>query len=161
MEDIRLELAVQTLQSFGTVRLKVTGISMLPSLWPGDLLTIRSQSFEQASPGDIILYRRDQRMFIHRVIRKNGDILIAGGDCMPRPDPAVTRDEVLGKLLNIRRFGRPMAVPQFSLLHRVFAWLLCRSNLLRRAVLWAHFRSLRRAELQDTSSPTFEYQVAR
>ncbi len=29
---------------------------MLPTLWPGDCLTIQSHSFEEVQPGDLVLY---------------------------------------------------------------------------------------------------------
>ena len=32
-------LAGQTLRSWGVLKLRATGLSMLPTLWPGDLLT--------------------------------------------------------------------------------------------------------------------------
>jgi hypothetical protein len=38
-------LAGHLLRSFGTLCLRVTGSSMLPSLWPGDLLLIQRQDF--------------------------------------------------------------------------------------------------------------------
>ena len=33
-------MAAEALRSWGTLKLRATGISMLPALWPGDLLTV-------------------------------------------------------------------------------------------------------------------------
>ena len=38
------ELLVEVARNFGEIRFKATGDSMLPSVWPGDLLTVRRQS---------------------------------------------------------------------------------------------------------------------
>ena len=35
------ELVAEVVRSFGEVRLKVTGGSMLPAIWPGDVITVR------------------------------------------------------------------------------------------------------------------------
>ncbi len=46
---------------------------MLPTVWPGDLLTIQSHRPDQAEPGEIVLYMRRGRFFIHRVVSKSLD----------------------------------------------------------------------------------------
>lgn len=37
---VKCELAAQVLRSFGTLRFVATGWSMLPSLWPGEILVV-------------------------------------------------------------------------------------------------------------------------
>jgi hypothetical protein len=51
-------LAAEALRTWGMVKLQATGVSMLPALWPGDLLTVHSLRLEQSEPGDIVLYMR-------------------------------------------------------------------------------------------------------
>jgi len=46
-------------------------IACCPTLWPGDLLTVETTTFEQVQIGDIVLYQRSGRFFIHRVLRKS------------------------------------------------------------------------------------------
>src|SRR5438445_13727793 len=67
-EQIKCELAAQVLKDTGMLRLRASGSSMLPSAWPGDILTIRSQSFAQGRPAALALYMRAGPCFIHRVI---------------------------------------------------------------------------------------------
>ena len=43
-DEAKHDLAAEVLRQFGEVRLKVTGASMLPSVWPGDVLTVRRRS---------------------------------------------------------------------------------------------------------------------
>ena len=65
-EDTKLGLAAELLRGGGTVHLKAWGTSMLPSVWPGDLLTIQSAADDEVVPGDIVLVLRDNRFFVHR-----------------------------------------------------------------------------------------------
>src|SRR5437763_8955152 len=63
LEDLRAaahrELLAEVARKFGEIRFKATGDSMLPSVWPGDLLTVRRQSFSEFQNGEIVLYERE------------------------------------------------------------------------------------------------------
>src|SRR5437773_2244681 len=48
-EAIKCDLASQVLRSTGELRLRALGLSMLPSLWPGDILSIQSCTFEDVA----------------------------------------------------------------------------------------------------------------
>jgi len=56
--ESKCSLAAEVLHSWGMLRLRTRGISMLPTLWPGDLVTVQSCSFEQVDPGEVVLYVR-------------------------------------------------------------------------------------------------------
>jgi hypothetical protein len=106
----KCDLAAQILRSFGTLRLRVTGSSMLPSLWPGDLLLIHRQEFGRISTGDIVLFAREGRLFAHRVIssagERGGEQLVTRGDALRVPEPPVTSAELLGRVCLILRAGK-------------------------------------------------------
>ena len=55
------------------VRLRVHGESMLPALWPGDVVEIASCSPEDVRPGEIVLALRDGRLFLHRFVGRFND----------------------------------------------------------------------------------------
>lgn len=146
LERSKRDLATQVLRSWGTLRLRVTGLSMLPTLWPGDVLTLRSLDFEHAEPGELVLYMREERFFVHRVIRKScaedNMFLITRGDCMEKDDPPVPADGLLGKVTGIQRDGlvlRPSH--RISLASRIFAGMLSRWSLLREVVLRLRMRA--------------------
>ena len=56
------ELIQDVARTTGEVRLRVTGASMLPAIWPGDLLTVRRCDLSELEPGQIALYRRDGKL---------------------------------------------------------------------------------------------------
>ena len=64
-------LASEVLRASGTLRLTAPGHSMLPTLWPGDLLTVEARSIDQVQAGDVVLFTRENRFFVHRVLRKD------------------------------------------------------------------------------------------
>jgi len=55
---IKCELASEVLLWSGKLRLRVTGWSMLPSVWPGDTLLVERIGAEEAREGDIVLFGR-------------------------------------------------------------------------------------------------------
>jgi hypothetical protein len=146
-EDPKLGLAAEILRCRGTIQLKAWGGSMLPSVWPGDLLTIQSAAHEEVVPGDIVLVLRGKRFFVHRTVelQRGQDRFswITRGDAMPHNDPPAAASELLGRVVCICRANRSFNPSRrISLLHSALAWMLCR---------WDGFRNLT-LEIQ-TASP--------
>ncbi len=139
----KLALVAETLRSRGAVRLKAWGASMLPSVWPGDLLTIQHVAHDELVPGDIVLVLRDNSFLIHRLVEMNRDqnciFLITRGDAVPQNDLPVTASELLGRVAGIRR-GHRSFVPsrRVSPLHSALARMLCRWNHVRSLALRLH-----------------------
>ena len=141
------ELLAEVARNFGEIRFKATGDSMLPSVWPGDLLTVRRQSFSEFRRGQIVLYERvageNAQLVAHRVVDCSGDRgqqLITRGDSLPRNDAPVHEDQILGRVVSISRNGRPIS-PDFTRSRRIAAWVLRRSDLAGRVFL--RFTSIR------------------
>jgi signal peptidase len=136
------QLIFEQARNAGEVRLRVSGRSMLPALWPGDVVTVRRCSLAEFQPGQIVLFGQQQKLTVHRVVRVADDHLIARGDSLPSSDPPVTETEVVGKVVSVQRKGRNIR-PERPLWQRVVASILKRSNALRRiAVLRAGDGSL-------------------
>src|ERR1700731_603868 len=103
----KCELAAESLRSSGSLRLRVTGRSMLPTLWPGDTLIIERVQSAAVSDGDIVLFARNRRLFAHRLVN-HGSMLSAGtvltrGDAVPSADPPLLESDLLGKVCVILR----------------------------------------------------------
>jgi hypothetical protein len=87
----------------------VTGTSMWPALWPGDTVEIRTAQFDEINIGDLAAFTRDDRIFIHRVIRnavEGSAALVTRGDALPVEDPPVRESELLGIATVIERVPR-------------------------------------------------------
>jgi peptidase S24-like protein len=137
-DDPKLGLAAEMLRHHGSVQLKAWGTSMLPSLWPGDLLTIQTTAPDEVVPGDIVLVLRYNRFFIHRLVAsrraKECNLLITRGDALPQNDLPVPASSLLGRVASVRRGKRCLAPSRrVSPLDSALARILCR---------WDHFRSL-------------------
>ena len=106
---LKCELASEVLCSSGRLRLHVTGWSMLPAIMPGDTLEIERIHPDAVSEGDIVLFSRDRRFFVHRVVAKGRPkdaAIVTRGDAMPASDPPVPLSDLLGKVSFILRNGK-------------------------------------------------------
>lgn len=152
-------LVAETLRASGCSRLRVQGESMLPALWPGDVVEIASCSPEDVRPGEIVLALRDGRLFLHRYVgrfvsrfndpcKPNGFLL--RGDSMPGPDPQFLTEALLGRLVQKVDEARavcPAALrPGFRAKWLSMKWsralgaLFCHCGLARRLALKLHSR---------------------
>jgi hypothetical protein len=147
LDGLKLELATEVLSSSGAIRLRALGTSMLPSIWPNDILSIERQPSEAIVPGDIVLVARDDRFFVHRLFEKRDSEWITRGDSLPYSDQPVAEIHVLGKVSLIQRKAK-VIVPssRVSVLGRTVAWMLCRWDLFRNIALRVH--SFRRSRVK-------------
>jgi Peptidase S24-like len=135
----KLELAAEVLGSGGAIRLQALGTSMLPSIWPGDILRIEHKAAKEIVPGDIVLVARDGRFFVHRLIEKHNSRWITRGDSLPQNDPPVAEAQVLGRVSLIHReAGVIVPKPRLSVVGRPLTWLLCRWDWFRNLALRFH-----------------------
>ena len=135
----KLELAVEVLTSGHSLRLRALGTSMLPSIWPGDILSIKPTTEQEIAAGDIVLVARQNRFFIHRLIQKRDSCWITRGDSLPQNDDPFTSCEVLGRVSLIHK-KKKIVVPEApTLFSRAFGWMLCHSDTFRTVALRVHF----------------------
>jgi hypothetical protein len=149
-EAVKRNLVADVARSFGQVRLKVTGTSMLPSVWPGDILTVSKRSAAELLPGQIVLCFRNQEFVAHRLTGKIGDRLITRGDSLDHDDSPFREDEILGQVVFVLRDGRRID-PSPSWWHSAACWILRRSELSVRLLL-AVRRLWANKELRDPHS---------
>src|SRR4029077_7041943 len=92
---------------FGALRLKVSGCSMLPGIWPGDVLSIRKAHPHDRHPADVVIFRRGSRIFAHRlqstVTDAEGIHVTTRGDALEEPDLPVREADVLGRVVRVER----------------------------------------------------------
>jgi len=147
-EQSKHNLAVEVLRSTGVLRLVAFGHSMLPTLFPGDILTVKVEPLAEIQAGDVVLFERQGRFFIHRTLRHvrraSGSLLVTRGDSMPHGDEPVTADELLGKIVSVERGPHPpVAVPPCTRSHRMAGLIMAYSGKLRSLALRWHERTSR------------------
>lgn len=131
--DAKLELASEILSSGRAVTIRALGSSMVPAIWPGDLLTIESTAPEEVSTGDIILFLQKRRFYVHRVVSVHTCAAArrwtTRGDALLQDDPCVFESELLGRVRAVRGLraevepGRHVSQPA-----RVISYLIARSS---------------------------------
>jgi len=100
----------ETLAHRGRLSLRVHGTSMLPWVQAGDIALIRKIPHENVRCGDVVLFRRENQLFVHRIVEKRGSSehgeIFSKGDAHPTPDGVVNERELLGRVVRIYRNGR-------------------------------------------------------
>lgn len=147
-EQSKHNLAVEVLRSTGVLRLTAFGHSMLPTLFPGDILTVKLEPLAEIQAGDVVLFARQGRFFIHRNLRHvrsgSGSLLVTRGDSMPHADEPVTADELLGKIVSVERGTRPpVVVAPCTRSRRMAGLMMAYSGKLRSLALRWHERTSR------------------
>jgi signal peptidase len=138
------ELTAELLRRQCTVRIRVTGSSMAPALWPGDVIVVRPTAKQTPSIGAIAVCIRAGRLAAHRVVeiaQQGGEHRwITRGDALAHRDPAMSAAQMLGVVAGtIRADGsfRPVS-PALSLAHRVLSCAIRHSELIHRLALAVH-----------------------
>ena len=156
------ELAAEVLASTGKLRFRATGASMLPTLWPGDMLFVSRLGAAAANPGDIVLYRREGRLVAHRLVqvrdlspcagfgppgtgsaprysaRQSARFeLVARGDSVGHDDPPISGHDLLGRVTSIER-GALRINPRLTFLRGLASIILSHSSFCTRVALRLH-----------------------
>jgi signal peptidase I len=133
------ELVAEVARRFGEVRFRATGISMMPAIWPGDILTIRQCGMADLQLGQIVLYRRGKELVAHRVTRIHDNLLTTRGDSICHEDSPVPESAIVGQVVSIVHRGR--SVPfQLTFWSRAGSRILRRSRICMRAASLLAYR---------------------
>ena len=129
----KFQLAMQGLALNGVIRFRAGGVSMLPTLLPGDLLEIERAAPAVFAVGDIVLFSRGESLFVHRLIAidETGVRFSTRGDSMGSCDPEQNRT-FLGRVVSVERRGHKRSVSRrLGYLARFGGWCMYHSALLR------------------------------
>lgn len=141
---VQLGLAREVLHSFGELRMAARGASMVPSIFPGDVLTIRRLNAKEIACGDVALCVRNDRFFVHRVVGRSSDSSgvhwITRGDALTKDDQPVCESEVLGRVILAERDEKRWTPGRPAKLTRWAGWGVRRSGIALRLLLSWHSR---------------------
>lgn len=157
-DNVACGLAGEIVRNFGKLRLRALGTSMMPAIFPGDLISVQKAEVCEISRGEIVLWTRDGRLFIHRVAAHAGDsvrpLLITRGDRLGYNDPPVSSAELLGRVISVERNGeelgnvRALQAGRSRALARIFRASDRATHLYVRLAAFWRSRSFRRASCQ-------------
>lgn len=158
---LHLELAAETLRQFRDIRFVARGSSMLPTLYPGDCLTVKSFGASTPQCGDIVLYRRAGEFRVHRIVsilnETSSRFYVLRGDSLTEDDPPVPGRDLLGRVTSLLRWGKPLEINSAQTMHqRVLRSMVRHSQIAAVLLLRRHtMRSMNffHAELLTVSSP--------
>lgn len=113
--ELACGLAEEVVRTFGGVRLRVSGTSMVPSILPGDFVSIHQARLHDISPGEVVVFSRNGRFVVHRVVDRKvkagadspeETCLITRGDRLRHNDTPISSLELLGRVVSIERDSR-------------------------------------------------------
>jgi hypothetical protein len=105
-------LAADTLRAGLELKFRAVGTSMIPAIWPGDVLTVQPASVAFPKVGAIALTLARGSLRAHRVVEHRGTAVARSirtrGDALSMCDPEAPSAEVLGTVVarNGRHFER-------------------------------------------------------
>jgi hypothetical protein len=99
---------------------------MWPDLHSGDELRLKQIPFEGIAAGDIVLFQNDQTLVAHRVLKTYTEsgraMLLVKGDNRTFADPPIFYEQVVGRVEEALRDGKPVYSRDKNLKDRMIAW---------------------------------------
>jgi|SRR5271169_196528 len=137
------ELAKEVLRSFGRLRFVAQGSSMLPAIFPGDVLFVHRESTGNFRCGDIVLASRGENLVAHRIVRikqlRNEVSIITRGDSLRDDDPPISGSNCLGRVFRVDSSGRrTWRGSDATVAQAIVQWLVQRSDIATKCVLYSH-----------------------
>lgn len=141
---IEMALAEEVLKSYGRLRIMARGSSMIPTIFPGDILFVERDPLARLQPGHVVLASRGGRFFAHRVARLTAlggaPRVITRGDALKEDDPAFLHDEILGRVVAVVRGQRQFELAADNDLkgRRLLQWAIQNSEHVSAGILWCY-----------------------
>lgn len=141
---IEMALAEEVLRSYGRLRIMARGSSMIPTIFPGDILFVERDPLARLQPGHVVLASRGGRLFAHRVARLTAlggaPRVITRGDALDADDPAFFHEEILGRVTSVIRGRKQVELGGRDGLKslRICRWAVRNSDAIALGILWLH-----------------------
>ena len=84
---------------FGYTVFEVSTGSMAKTLNIYDVILVKIT--KEVEQGDIITYKYNDELITHRIMKIDGDKLITKGDANNTEDKAITKDDIIGKVISV------------------------------------------------------------
>ncbi|MGH9372056.1 MAG: S24/S26 family peptidase [Vicinamibacterales bacterium] len=105
-----VEVSSDLLSSGYRVRFRASGSSMHPAICDGDVITVEPIALSCLAPGSVVVYRRFNRLFAHRLVRietgrSGAPVFVCRGDAASACDAPVAADQILGEVGRVQRLA--------------------------------------------------------
>jgi signal peptidase I len=144
-QKIIKELGFILLSEGKTLKVKVDGYSMYPTIKPGTVIYIEPLSLGSVpSRGETIAWKRESGLVVHRLVRiikkEKQTLFFTRGDSCAREDQPVTYDQIAGRVVGIESEADKIKIPEKELnrkpnylYNRLLVWSLNMLNKLYKA----------------------------
>lgn len=105
LQETAAELASGQLASARLLRVQVNGLSMQPTLLPGDTIIIDPRRRSDAQPGSVVTFLDQGSFLTHRIVEVTGRGLLAKGDGSAQSDEIRSLEQVMGQVIARERAG--------------------------------------------------------
>lgn len=113
----------QALRERGSFVTTAQGISMMPLIRPGrDLVEIVRKGPERCKKYDVVLYKRDGKYILHRILEVRADDYVIAGDHQIYKEYGVTDADIIGVLSAVIRGGKRLSVTDRAYRRYVRLW---------------------------------------
>lgn len=113
----------QALAERGSFVTTAQGVSMMPLIRPGrDLVEISRKGDNRCKKHDVVLYKRDGKYILHRVLEVRPDDYVLAGDHQVYKEYDVADEDIIGVLSAVIRGGKRIAVTDPNYLRYVRLW---------------------------------------
>lgn len=127
LEEIS-ELVLGLLNDGIDVKINITGVSMVPMLFPNrDCVVLRKVNGESVKVNDVILYKRDNGDYVlHRVWKVIENEFVMVGDGQRVLERGIYNENILAKVISFTRKGKVCNVENKKYKFYIFIWRLVR-----------------------------------
>lgn len=108
MPDKKIFTIEDYLRTSGSIIYKIVGKSMMPMLVPNkDLVTIISMRDIIVEENDVVLYKRSNKLILHRIVRvdQDGNYTLLGDNCS-RKEFGICSKDIIGVLVSFTHNGK-------------------------------------------------------
>lgn len=152
MEDlarVKVEFFKHMLKRGENIWVKIKGHSMWPFLKHGQVVMVGPvDDIKRVSVGDIVLGYIAGNVVCHRVFRKKDGLLQTKADALPRLDPMIGKDELVGRVVAKQIKGRMLNSD--ARLSGCFGFIISRFTLIT-ACFYPILRFLKRAFVNSSA----------